>query len=175
MLARNDIQRSISSMTLRLQQDIEHRKALYAGYGLAEREFQAQYVFTGTIGSLPAEGQIAIPFTLTFAANPGARRDSNLGHPQARLSFELRQGPAGLIPYAYVQSWQLDGDYNYVGATVTVGVHYPGLQAGVTPSTASFQGILHAAFQGFGTPQDTDSSAAGGGIGNYTYGGGSNP
>jgi hypothetical protein len=172
MLVRNDIQRSIANMTLRLQQDIAHRKGLYANYGLAEREFQAQYVFTGTIGSVPVEAPIVIPFTLTFAANPGARRDSNLGHPQFRSGFEIMQGPAGLIPYAHVASWQLDGDCNYIGATVNVGAHYPGLQAGIAPSTASFQGILHAAFQGFATPQDTDSS---GGAGNYIYGGGSNP
>jgi hypothetical protein len=177
MLARNEIQRSIASMTLRLQQDIAHRKGLYDNYGLAEREFQAQCDFSGTVGTVPAQAPIAIPFSLIYPSNPGMVRDSGLGRPHARLSFELIQGPDGLIPYAYVQSWLQDPDYNYVGAVVLVGVHYPGLALGVPPSTASFKGILHAAFQGWATPNEnsTDPTNATPAIDPFSYGGGSNP
>jgi hypothetical protein len=160
MLARSEIHRSLATMTLDLHKMIDRRANAGAIYQLAEREFQAQYDFSGTVGTLPVETEIAIPFSVMFLGDAGLQRDSQLDRPHARLTTELLYAPPGAVPYHYVKQWQLDPDLNYVGAIVTVGMSCPAMfVTGATPPTdLAFKGKLHAAFQGFGLLTDDENS-----------------
>lgn len=159
MLAQSDIHRSISRMTLDLHRAIDRRKRQGDAYAIAEREYQTQCTFSGTVGTLPVETTVTIPFTLVFIGDPGNQRDSTLDRPHARLTTEILFAPAGAVPYAYVSQWQRDEDFNFIGAVITIGVNCPAMYvAGAdAPANLAFKGILHAAFQGFGAMIDYDS------------------
>jgi hypothetical protein len=158
MLARSDIHRSIASMTIDLHRSIDRRKNLTNAYKMGEREYQTQIEFSGQVGTLPAEATTTITFsdTLVFMADVGIARDSQLSRPQFRPGWELLYGPAGLVPYAFVQSWAYDDDLNYTGAVINLGVHCPAMYvAGAdAPANLAFKGLLHASFQGYAVPFD---------------------
>jgi hypothetical protein len=163
MLATNDLQRSISKMTLDLSKSIDHQRHRADHYRLCERENQFQYQLSGQVGTAPVETLIGtpkdpfIPFDIMFVANPGQQRDSQLAVPQVRIGHEIIQGPAGLIPYAYVADWQVNANGHFIGAKVIAGVHAPAiaLQGAGAVSSTFFKVTLHIAFQGYGTPIDT--------------------
>lgn len=163
MLTSTNINRSIARIGIDLHRQIERKKHAGDFYALRELEFQAQYDFSGAIDTLPSETDITIPFTTTFVGDPGNQRDSTQDRPHARLTPELLIAPAGTVPYAYVLSWKYDDDFNYVGAIVRVGVHSPAMTAGQTPASTTVQGILHAAFQGYGALWDPDGPFDAGG------------
>lgn len=163
MLTSSHIHNSITKIGIDLHRQMERKKHIGDFYGLRELEFQAQYDFSGTIGSLPTETDIHIPFAVTFIGDPGNQRDSTQDRPHARLTPELLIAPAGVVPYHYVLRWDLDDDFNYVGAVVRVGVHSPALTAGEVPASTNVQGILHAAFQGYGALWDPDGPFDAGG------------
>jgi hypothetical protein len=160
MLAANDLQRSISKMTLSLARDVDAHRHRADLYRLCERENQFQFRLFGEAGSLPAETLLGtpakpfIPFDVMFVAHPGNQRDSQVTTPQVRLGYEITQGPPGLISYAHVTQWQRDGNGNYIGAQVVAGVYAPALVNDVSP----FKVVLHIAFQGYGTPIDPQTS-----------------
>jgi len=166
MLIRSDIQRSIGAMTIGLHQQIKRREKLKAHYGLREREQQAQFLYSGTCGTLPAEGLITIPFNVIFVGDPGMQRDSQLDRPIIRIAHDVLHGPAGMIPYAYVSSWQTDVNYNYTGVVINAGVHLPALSvAGATvPSDLTYKILLHVAVQGWCCLVDADGPLDAGGI-----------
>lgn len=160
MLARSEIHRSLAGMTLDLHKMIERRRLANQVYELAEREFQVQYDFSGTVGTLPVETEITIPFSVLFLGDTGHQRDSQLDRPHARLTTELLYAPPGAVPYHFVKQWQFDQDLNYVGAVVMVGMSCPAMfVVGATPpSSLAFKGKLHAAFQGFGLLIDDENT-----------------
>ena len=160
MLVTADIHRSIARWSIDFQRLSQKRATAADAYGLAEQEFQVTYEFSGNVGSAPVEDDLTIPFTkVTFVADAGNQRDSQLDRPFAKLSFEIVSGPPGIIPYGYVKAWVFDDDFNYEGAVIAVGVHCP-----VLPDTdTAFLGIVHAAFQGFGAPWDPDGPFDSGG------------
>lgn len=162
MLTSSNIHRSIANVGINLQRRMEARRHIGDFYGQGEVEFQAQYAFSGQLDTEPAENIIHVPFTVVFVGDPGNQRDSTLDRPQARLSTELTLSPAGTMSYHHVAGWTYDSDFNYTGAKVMVGVHCPAMSMGNPPVNLNFAGILHAAFQGFGSLWDPDSPLDGG-------------
>jgi hypothetical protein len=142
-----------------------HKRAHEADdYGMAEREQQYQYEFSGQAGVLPAEIQLTINFGVVFPSDHGNQRDSTLDRPQVGIGFETEYGPAGLIPYAHVSEWIQDVDFNYTGAKMTVGVHCPAVAIeGLNVSQARFKLALHVGFQGRCSVVDPDGALDAGG------------
>lgn len=158
MLERSDLQRSIGKMIIDLPRERERRKRAHDDYKLGVWEFQRQFEFAGKVGTLPVETVVKVPFAIIFMADPGNQSPSQHDRPHVKLSFEKLVGPAGLITYGHVDSWLLDPDFNYVGAKVKVGVHFPGLLVpGAMPKSFTFKCIGFASFQGFGAVIDTTS------------------
>lgn len=165
MLAHSEIQRSIRGMTISFARRVDKRQRAADRYGLAEWEEQFQYEVAGALGAAPTETTITVPFGLLFIGDSGNQRDSTLDRPHLRQGFEMLLGPPGLIPYAYVASWQYDADFNYTGAIVIVGMHYPAftIPSAQAPASANVKGIVHLAFQGFAAMWDPDGPFDAGG------------
>jgi hypothetical protein len=163
MRASTGLQATVSRMTLDLQRQINSRSHAADYYGMAEREQQFQYAISGTVGFLPVETTIKILFDTVFLYEYGTRRDSQLLEPLVRFGFSQLSAPVGTVPYAHVQSWKQDDDFNYIGCTLVVGAHNPLVATvGTDPTTSlKFAATLHASFQGFGVPVETDDGSVG--------------
>lgn len=150
-----DIQRSLTSMTVGLQQRLRRNQDLQRLWGTGEREQQFQFPFQGEIGLVPVESSFKILFDHFFDFDPGFVRDSQLGEPTARFGFRLETAPPGTIPYAHVAQWIQDPDLNYIGAWVTVGVHNPAIAGSQNAAVMQpFNGLIHCTFQGWGGMMD---------------------
>lgn len=164
MLAHSELHRSIRAMSLGFARAVHKRSREPRDYDLTERELQFQYEIAGQVGTLPVESSIKLTFDVTFMTDSGNQRDSTLDRPQVRTAFEFDFVSTGMIPYVYISQWTLDDDLNIVGARVVVGVHSPAAQfQGLDLKSATYQGALHIAFQGWCLPNDPD--------GNYDAGG----
>jgi hypothetical protein len=168
MLATADIHRSLADLSINVHRATETRAVRANHYGLAEREFQAQYDFAGTVGTLPAEAEATIKFNILFVADPGNQRDSTLDRPIFRPGLEMLYVPPGTISYVHLVSWIKDDDFNFTGAVVLAGVHCPAVADPTTvPASLDFKGILHVAVQGFAVVWDPEGPFdAGGNIDN---------
>lgn len=131
-------------------------------YKMMERTQQFQFGVSGTLGLLPIENNIAILFDIMFLYEYGMRRDSQLLEPLTHFGWSNVSGPKGCIPYAHVTGWKQDLDENYVGCSVTAGVHNPliGLVGADTTTSLNFSGTLHVSFQGYGVPLDPTQDEA---------------
>lgn len=154
MRPHNTIHRSLTSMTVGLQQRMRQNQDLKRLWGFSEREQQFQFPFNGTIGLVPVETTFKILFDHIFAGDPGYARDSQLGEPIARFGFRIDTAPAGTVPYAHVSSWIQDDDKNFIGANVLVGAHNPAVLDTQATYTQPFAGLIHCTFQGYGATID---------------------
>lgn len=164
MLPHTSIHRSIAKMSVDLHRAMEHRRSLTRDYEIGEHEQQYQYDFHGRVGILPVENTLTIPFGIIYVADPGNQRASYLDRPLAKLAIEMRRAPAGTLAYPHLARWKRDDDFNFVGAVIRVTVHCPAIAIeGLMPHDFTYDGILHAAFQGFGGPWDPDGPFDAGG------------
>lgn len=150
---------AVSRMTVDVHRQIHSRSHATDYYQLAEREQQFQFDVGGSVGFVPVEASISVLFDIYFLYEYGTRRDSQLLEPHTRFGFTNMSAPPGSVPYAHVQSWNQDQDFNYIGCTIVVGVHNPTIgMVGADPTTnLNFTASLHASFQGYGAPIDSDS------------------
>jgi hypothetical protein len=87
-------------------------------------------------------------FTITFQETlyyAPLQRNLKLEDPHVTFGYQLDSGDAKIT--AYVKSWTMDDNANYVGAIVRVHVE----QFEWAPRS-SFSGAVHATFQGYGVP-----------------------
>lgn len=149
---------AVSKITVDTHRQMRAKAVEHDYYKLDERWHQFQADFAGTVGFVPVEAQLVINFDIMFLFEYGYRRDSQLGEPQTHFGFTSLSAPPGTVPYAHVESWIQDADFNYIGANVIVGVHNPMIGImGTDPTTSlNFSGTLHASFQGYGVPLDPD-------------------
>jgi hypothetical protein len=157
MLEAAELARAMAKLTLGYQRAMDAHKHEPDLYRLCEREQQFQVALTGTTGTLPTETSFSIPFDVHFVPDAGFARDSALTDPTVRIGFVVTTAPAGMIPYAYVQSFTQDSDLFYTGAKILVGVAQPALMlANSDAQVGPFNITLHIAFQGYGAPYDPD-------------------
>lgn len=158
MLATNDIQRSIARISVDLTRQMDKKRREVAGVSAAEYEIQYQIPIKGSLGGdtglsappAPAELTKDLAFGFLLWGFPGGARRSRLDRPHVRGGFEITTPPDGvvIVPYWYVSKWAQDGRKNFIGATLTIGVAINGSQQA---KSTKYEGILHVAFQGYGT------------------------
>lgn len=155
-MSRQHLGHAVAGIALHTQRRVQARAHQSDHYAMTERTQQFQFDISGTLGVVPVESNVEVLFDITFLYEYGMRRDSQLLEPQTHFGWTQINAPPGSVPFAHVTGWKQDADLNYVGASITAGVHNPSIGIIGTDPTSSltFSGTLHVTFQGYGVPVD---------------------
>lgn len=144
-LDHNAITRSLLKLGYQNVLDIQRSQHRSDATKLAEVFQQYQMDVSGVAGS-----GAYCDFTVTFQEvlyYAPLQRNLKLEDPHVTYGYQLDSGDAKL--HAYVKSWTLDENANYLGAIVRVHVE----QFAWAP-LSPFSGAVHVTFQGYGVPAE---------------------
>jgi hypothetical protein len=157
--------RSIRRLAIGVVRDVETRRGGRAANTVDEREEQFQIALAGTATDYPLWQAVELPLNTAFSIATG-NRDSTLQRPQVSFGYELtlvqRQNDVlvwepvsdGVILSAAVRDYHFDAAQTIDRATILLCAIAPG-------DELQFSGFVHATFQGFGAPRDSQPDEAG--------------
>lgn len=144
-LDHNAIARSLTQLGYRNVLDIQRAQQRSDATKLTEVLQQYQMDVSGVTGT-----GVFCDFTVTFQEvlyYAPLQRNLKLEDPHFTYGYQLDTGDAKIT--AYVKSWTLDDNANYLGAIVRVHVE----QFAWAPASP-FSGAVHCTFQGYGVPAE---------------------